>query len=264
MSSQLTFDEDQAKALEEIYMSEKALARRRRGLELLNLSAGDTLLDLGCGPGFLSVEAVEFVGTRGQVHGLDSSGNMLAIAQGRAERKATTDVVQFHEGDALNLPFPDNNFDAAAVLQVYEYISDVDAALKELVRVLKPGAHYVILDTDFASMILHSEDSALTDKILTIFDGHLADPHLPRKLGPKLQASGLPVDLVEPFVPLSVGRADVFMVGLKKLIANYVKGTGQLTDFEVDTWLQNLDKLDSSNQTFISVTQFFFSGRKSP
>ncbi len=54
--------------------------------------------------------------------------------------------------------------DPTTVLPVYEFVSDIDAALKELGRVQKPRGQHVIIDTDFDSMALHSEDSALTDR----------------------------------------------------------------------------------------------------
>ena len=110
MSSQLTFDEAQAQAIEKLYMSESVLARRRRALELLALRAGDVFLDLGCGPGFLIIEAAEVVGAAGAVHALDSSGDMLAMAQARAESDPLDMEVQFREGDAQNLPFHDDHF----------------------------------------------------------------------------------------------------------------------------------------------------------
>lgn len=264
MSDQLAFDEAQAKAIEELYLSESVLARRKRALELVELGAGDTFLDLGCGPGFLAVEAVEVVGTQGQVHGLDSSDNMLSIARSRAEKSGVASALEFHEGDVLNLPFPDDHFDAAAVLQVYEYIEDIDAALTELCRILKPGARYVIIDTDWDSFCLQSEDSALTNKIMNVFEQHLADPNLPRKLEPKLSLAGLQVHQIEPFVQLAIGKADTFTKAVKKIIVDYVKGKNGLTDAEIDRWLHGLQNLDDSDRTFLSLNQYFFSGRKSP
>ena len=111
MSEQLTFDEAQARAIEDLYMSESVLARRKRALELVGLGAGNTFVDLGCGPGFLAVEAVDVVGKGGEVHGLDSSENMLTLARIRAEKNGVADAIQFHEGDVLKLPSKGRTFE---------------------------------------------------------------------------------------------------------------------------------------------------------
>jgi arsenite methyltransferase len=60
-------------------------------------------------------------------------------------------------GDATALPFPDGAFDAAAAVQVYAYVEDLDMALAELFRVLRPGGRAVVLDTDLDSMVWHAE-----------------------------------------------------------------------------------------------------------
>lgn len=262
MSSQLTFDEDQARAIEALYMSESVLARRRRALEIVELRAVDVFLDLGCGPGFLTAEATGIVGDSGAVHALDSSDNMLVMARARTVKGATASEVKFHQGDALELPFPDGYFDAIAVLQVYEYVSDIDTALAELHRVLKPDGRYVIIDTDWGSMVFHSVTPALTSRILRIFEGHLADPRLPRTLGPRLRANALSLSHIEPFIQMSPGNADVYVKALTELISDYVRDKDGLTDADLDGWKQGLNRLESSNESFMSLSQFFFSGHK--
>ncbi len=262
MSDQLAFDEKQARTIETLYMSERILARRNRALELLELTEGDTFLDLGCGPGFLAMEAAPVVGSAGQVHALDSSDNMLDMARARAGKHTESKQIQFHAGDATSLPFDDAQFDAIAVLQVYEYVGDVDKALAELHRTLKPGGRYVIIDTDWDSMVCKSMDSALTTKILGAFEGHLADPYLPRTLGSRLRAIPLHVTSVEPFVQMTEGASDTYFKALKKIISDYVRNRDGLSDGDVDEWLRGLNQLESQSATFMSLTQFFFAGIK--
>ena len=112
MADQLTFDEAQAKAIETLYLSESVMKRRRRAVELLKLGQGDVFLDLGCGPGFLAVEATSVTGSAGAVHAVDSSDSMLAMARHRAERESDEDQVEFQQGDALQIPYPVEIFDA--------------------------------------------------------------------------------------------------------------------------------------------------------
>ena len=91
---------------------------------------GDEVLDACCGTGDLAL-AAERVG--GRVTGLDFSERMLE----RARRKSAT--VRWVRGDALALPFSDGSFDAATVGFGIRNVEDLEAGLRELARVLRPG-----------------------------------------------------------------------------------------------------------------------------
>lgn len=96
------------------------------------------LLDVACGTGDLSIEL--FDNLRTQVIGLDFCRPMLTLAA----RKAP-DIV-FIEGDALRLPFADASFDALTIAFGLRNLASVDAGLKELRRILKPGGWIAILE----------------------------------------------------------------------------------------------------------------------
>jgi len=98
---------------------------------------GDRVLDACCGTGDLAV-AAEREG--GIVTGLDFSPRMLE----RARRKS--DTITWVEGDLLALPFPDDAFDAATVGFGVRNVADLEAALAELRRVLRPGGRLAILE----------------------------------------------------------------------------------------------------------------------
>jgi demethylmenaquinone methyltransferase/2-methoxy-6-polyprenyl-1,4-benzoquinol methylase len=98
---------------------------------------GDRVLDACCGTGDLAV-AAEREG--GVVTGLDFSPGMLE----RARRKS--DTVTWVEGDLLALPFDDDSFDSATVGFGVRNVADLEAALAELRRVLRPGGRLAILE----------------------------------------------------------------------------------------------------------------------
>ena len=98
---------------------------------------GDRVLDACCGTGDLAV-AAEREG--GVVTGLDFSPRMLE----RARRKA--DTIDWIEGDLLELPFDDGSFDAATVGFGIRNVADLERALAELRRVLRPGGRLAILE----------------------------------------------------------------------------------------------------------------------
>jgi demethylmenaquinone methyltransferase/2-methoxy-6-polyprenyl-1,4-benzoquinol methylase len=109
---------------------------RRLAVEAV-VQPGDRVLDACCGTGDLAL-AAEREG--GVVTGLDFSPRMLE----RARRKSET--VTWVEGDLLALPFPDGSFDAATVGFGVRNVADLDRALAELHRVLRPGGRLAILE----------------------------------------------------------------------------------------------------------------------
>ena len=98
---------------------------------------GDRVLDVCCGTGDLAVEASR---AGGEVTGLDFSPRMLE----RARRKLHS--VTWVEGDALELPFADESFDAATVGFGVRNLSDLERGLQELRRVLREGGRVAVLE----------------------------------------------------------------------------------------------------------------------
>jgi ubiquinone/menaquinone biosynthesis methyltransferase len=108
--------------------------------------AGDTCLDLCCGSGDLAQLLARQVGATGHVYGVDFSPGLLAIAHQRVENKNPPLPISWIEANALDLPFEDNFFDAATMGYGLRNVTDISQALRELYRVLKPGAKAAILD----------------------------------------------------------------------------------------------------------------------
>ena len=112
--------------------------RWRRATVEAAVRKGDHVLDACCGTGDLAVAA--WKAGAGHVVGLDFSGQMLE----RARRKAPE--LEWVQGDVLALPFEDASFDSAVVGFGVRNVEDLDAGLKELRRVLRPGGRLGILE----------------------------------------------------------------------------------------------------------------------
>ncbi|MCL6433447.1 MAG: bifunctional demethylmenaquinone methyltransferase/2-methoxy-6-polyprenyl-1,4-benzoquinol methylase UbiE [Leptolyngbyaceae cyanobacterium HOT.MB2.61] len=107
---------------------------------------GDICLDVCCGSGDLAQMLAERVGMKGQVFGVDFSPEQLEIARQRVQTRYPNLPITWIEGDALDLPFPDHQFDAATMGYGLRNVTDISRSLQELYRVLKPGAKAAILD----------------------------------------------------------------------------------------------------------------------
>ena len=107
---------------------------------------GDDALDICCGSGDLGLLMARAVGPSGHVTGIDISENLLAIARCRAKLALREQSTSWLCGDALQLPFEGDRFDAVTMGYGLRNVVDIPQALREIWRVLKPGAKAAILD----------------------------------------------------------------------------------------------------------------------
>src|SRR5579863_7030728 len=107
-------------------------------------SPGMRVLDLASGTGEPAITLATRIGPEGHVTALDLSADLLEIAEKRARARGLANFAA-HQADAHSLPFPDNSFDLATSRFGVMFFRDPEAALRELRRVLKPGARACFL-----------------------------------------------------------------------------------------------------------------------
>lgn len=111
---------------------------RRALIEAIDPRPGQRILDVATGTGLVAFGLARRGAT---VTGLDQSEQMLAGARNRAARHPDlVNRITFVQGEAEHLPFPDNEFDALTFTYLLRYVDDPAATMRELARVLKPGA----------------------------------------------------------------------------------------------------------------------------
>ena len=126
---------------------------------LPHLREGQRLLDVGCGPGTLSLDLARLVGP-GEVVAEDLSEDVLEIAEAyRRERGATN--LRFRAGDVYALDHPDDSFDVAHAHQLLQHLARPADALRELARVTRPGGLVAVRDSDYGGMFWAPADESL-------------------------------------------------------------------------------------------------------
>lgn len=115
-------------------------------LRSFGLREGETVLELGPGPGYFSVEASRIVGSGGRVVCVDLQPEMTRMLRRRLDEAGARDVHPI-SADAARLPLTDGSIDRAFLVTVLGEIGDRPAALRELCRVLKPGGELAIMET---------------------------------------------------------------------------------------------------------------------
>ncbi len=136
-------------------------AENSAGYLLSRLTPGDHVLDVGCGPGTITVDLAARV-PQGQVTGIDAAADVLTIAREEAERHGQANV-RFETGDVYGLAFGDGTFDVVHAHQVLQHLYDPVAGLAEMRRVCRPGGLVAARDADYAGMFWYPEDPELTE-----------------------------------------------------------------------------------------------------
>jgi len=117
---------------------------RQRAADLARVGPGDSALDVCCGTGDLALELLRRAGPGGEVTGLDFSEPMLELA--REKSRAAEAPVRWLQGNALELPFAEGEFDAATVGFGVRNLVDLERGIAEMARVVRPGGRVVILE----------------------------------------------------------------------------------------------------------------------
>jgi demethylmenaquinone methyltransferase / 2-methoxy-6-polyprenyl-1,4-benzoquinol methylase len=125
---------------------------KRRLVKMARVQTGERALDLCCGTGDIALALAQ----RGaQVMGLDFNRPMLDVAESKSRKKkppaagkggAPYSAPQFVQGNALQIPAPDNSFDIVTIGYGLRNLADFDAGLREMQRVLRPGGRLLVLD----------------------------------------------------------------------------------------------------------------------
>ncbi|MGY2002718.1 class I SAM-dependent methyltransferase [Blastococcus sp. SYSU DS1024] len=155
------------------------------------LRPGLDLLDIGCGPGTITVDLAARVAP-GRVLGLDVSPDPLDEAQALAARTGV--AVTFAVGDVYSLDLPDASFDVVHAHQVLQHLTDPVAALREMARVCRPGGLVAVRDVDYAATTWFPADDGL-DRWLALYQRvarrNGAEPDAGRRLVSWAHAAGL-------------------------------------------------------------------------
>ena len=117
---------------------------KRKLVDRFDLKGGERALDLACGTGDITFALARRLAS-GEAIGLDITQGMLDIAE-RKRRDMGFDNVSFHRADILSMPFPDETFDCVTAGYALRNVPDLEVALAEIIRVMKPGGRFCSLD----------------------------------------------------------------------------------------------------------------------
>ncbi|WP_462379856.1 bifunctional demethylmenaquinone methyltransferase/2-methoxy-6-polyprenyl-1,4-benzoquinol methylase UbiE [Pseudomonas sp. Marseille-QA0892] len=119
---------------------------KRFTIELSGVRTGNRVLDIAGGTGDLARQFSRLVGERGEVVLADINASMLKVGRDRLLDRGVSGNIRFVQADAECLPFPDNHFDCVTIAFGLRNVTHKDAALRSMLRVLKPGGRLLVLE----------------------------------------------------------------------------------------------------------------------
>ncbi len=219
---------------------------RRQMVNGMNLKPGDTLLDLGCGPGFWSEMLAEKVGPNGRVVGVDFSADYVHRATRNLKNSRYKEIITYKEGCFLDIPCDDNTFDAIFFGNTFMYIDSPEAVIEEQKRVLKKGGRIIAKDFDGSVLVLHPADPGVSLRVVTAAAVALKEnppePYFDNFFGRKL--SGLFKDFGFTDItttPYAIQKIPPLTPEIKRYItknAMWYLNTGRnyLSEQDIETW----------------------------
>lgn len=256
----LKFDAEVTRMLDNAYQGADLTRRRQASFDALQPKRGETILDIGCGNGLLTAELARAVGQEGKVIGIDPSEDMRAVAVNRCKEYS---FVAFMDGVATALPLEDAVADKAVSVQVFEYVEDIETAVADAMRCLKPGGRLVISDLHAGSFIWFSDDPDRMARLKASWDKHFVAGDVPARLPGLLKGLGHEVEQVTPFTLTDhVLKPDGLAMMMMHLMRHYAVGNGHVESDDADAWFDEQVSLARQGRFFFSMTQFVVSARK--
>jgi ubiquinone/menaquinone biosynthesis C-methylase UbiE len=227
----------------------------------MHLQPGQRVLDVGFAAGVDTIALAEFVGASGSVDGVDADPAMVAAAEHRASAAGVHDRVHHHVADALALPFATQTFDAVRAERLFQHLSDPRAALAEMLRVTRPGGWIVVLDTDYSSSTVDSDQTDLERRLALAAAKSVRSGYVARKLYRMFTDEGL-ADISVTVHPVPLTTYAIARGAALDLIEPGALASGIVTEEELHAWHAELEQADARNAFFACFNMLLVSGRK--
>jgi ubiquinone/menaquinone biosynthesis C-methylase UbiE len=252
-----------ARTLELRGRSEDEVAARSAYLGLLGIAPGERILEVGCGSGVVLRDVARRVAPGGRAIGLDPSPALLAVARELAAAADLAELVELHEGDARALPFGEGAFDAVLAVTALIHMPDVERAIPEMVRVVRPGGRVGVFDRDNDTYFISHPDRALTRRIVAAgAENTTVNPWIARQLPVMLRTHNVRDVRVRAFVSVEQDPAGFYATTAGERWPSIAVQVGAITEDERRRWIDQLRAVQAAGGFLAGLTHLFVWGTR--
>ena len=236
---------------------------KERSYARLRLAPGESVLDVGCGPGTDTLPLARIVGPSGRVTGIDRDAEMVAEADRRAQAAGVGGWVEHRVGDATALPFADGAFDGVRSERLLLHLAEPERAVAEMVRVTRPGGWVALMDTDWGTRSVDTPEVELERRMADVLsDLCLANGYSGRRLYGMAKRAGL-AEVTPEVLPLYVTDYALWRLLSRLDMAGEVAvSSGAMTADEVRRLDESWRELGEAGTFFALTTLVLVSGRR--
>jgi ubiquinone/menaquinone biosynthesis C-methylase UbiE len=238
------------------------IAMMTQYLDAMDIDSAKAVLDVGCGTGVVARAIAQRSGFAGHITGVDVSSYLIAAAERLAEDEGVGGVAEFHVGDSQSLQASAARFDAAVAHTLLSHVGDPLAVLREIARVVKPGAMVGIFDGDYASLTFGTDDPAKgkTDDE-AIINAIVTNPRVMRQMPELLREAGLELVVSFGHVVADIGKADFWAPAIDSFL-RLVPKSGMMTDAEIQSWATSMRRRSEQGIFFGASNYYAFVARR--
>ncbi len=222
----------------------------------LTLPSPAKVLEIGCGTGAMTRFLAQRSDFSGNVLGIDQSPAFVKAASGFAQDENLSDRVDFQVGDAHSLDFPPATFDAVIAHTLISHVTDPEAVVREMVRVVRPGGTVAIFDGDYASLTYAHTDHDFGHLMdMALANATFNNPMIMRDLPRLLPEIGLKIRAAWGDAVVEVGNGSYFK-SFAEAYVPHVKSAGLVSAEAVDAWFV-AQKKSMENGTFFASCNYY-------
>ncbi|HEX7894418.1 MAG TPA: methyltransferase domain-containing protein [Terriglobales bacterium] len=227
---------------------------------VLQLRRGDRVLDVGCGCGDDLRKMATLISPTGRAVGIDIS--KLMIEEARRRNAARALPIDFEVGQATDLRWGSDVFDACRADRVLQHLPDPQQAVNEMVRVLKPGGRIVVMDRDWGMVALDSSDPVTTGIVLHRAQSGIRNGWIGRQLWRLFQSAGVnDVEVVSRSLNLRDFEIADTLLDLRQVLEHAI-AEELVGKAAAEQWIDDLLERDAAGQFFATITLYLAYGVK--
>lgn len=236
---------------------------KQHSYSLIKAQEGNKILDVGCGPGTDTLPLAQIVTKSGEVVGVDDDEEMVEEANRRAKKAKVDRWVVHQKKDAYDLGFCSDYFDACRCDRVFIHLDDSTSALQEMIRVTKESGWIVVIDTDWGTFSIDTEEIEIERKLARYMaEKMLKNGYAGRKLFRQFRKHKLSNIALEMFsVPVTNYELAKNGFMLEKLEREALDEKA-ITRGELKRWRGYIEKTVSEDAFYMSVSGVIISGQK--